>query len=136
MEKSSLATDFYSIVHPFTYLLSVYLFGSTVAGIDREGSDVDIAVHLDENLPAEKIIELRFQLIDLFESYFKRPVDVVVLNSASLKLIPQVIKYGMLIYAREPERTREYTLRKRKEYFDFKYYIDKDINQMRTFFGC
>jgi len=97
---------------------------------------VDIAVYLDEDLPADTVNELRFQFLDIFENYFDRKVDVVILNNVSLKLIHQVLKYGELIYAREPEPVHAFRLKKQKEYFDFKYYIDKDIKQMRAFFGC
>ena len=136
MNKTKLKTDFHRMLDPFSSVLSVYLFGSMVAGLDREGSDVDIAVHLDEGIPAETAGDIRFQLLELFEGYFGRSVDVVILNRASLKLIHQVLKHGVLLFARAPERTRAFSIRKRKEYFDFKYYIDKDIQAMRSFFGC
>jgi predicted nucleotidyltransferase len=122
------------MLNPFPTVLSTYLFGSIATGFDGADSDVDIAVLLDDNVPSEKVIELRFQLMDLFEDYFGRAVDVVILNNASLKLIHQVLKYGMLLYTREPEKARDFAIQKRKEYFDFKYYIDKDINAMRSFY--
>ena len=54
----------------------------------------------------------------------------------NLKMIHQVLHHGELIYDRDPERTLIFAIQRQKEYFDFKYYIDKDIQQMRTFFGC
>lgn len=136
MNKIKMKTDFSEILNKFPSVLSVYLFGSSVAGVQREGSDVDIAVTLDENLSTDAAMDLRFRLMDVFENHFNRRVDVVIFNSASLKLIHQVLTHGVLIYAKEPERAQAFALRKRKEYFDFKYYIDKDIKQMRAFFQC
>jgi len=134
MDENKIKTDFEKILNPFSAVVSIYLFGSTATDFDRKNSDVDIAIHLDESESATMANELRFQLLDLFEGYFNRPVDVVILNNASLKLIHQVLKHGVLIYTRGTERTRAFALRKRKEYFDFKYYIDQDIKQMRSFF--
>ena len=128
-------TDFFKLIDPLSPVLSVYLFGSAAAGIQGANSDVDIAVYLNETISSDTAIELRFQLMDLFEEYFDRPVDVVLLNSASLKMVHQVLKKGELLYARDPAKLRAFALRKRKAYFDFKYYIDKDIEQMRSFYG-
>ncbi len=127
-------TDFSNILNPFPSVLSAYLFGSAAAGIQGANSDVDIAVYLDKNISAEAAVELRFQLMDVFEDYFVCPADVVLLNNASLKMIHQILSNGTLLYARDPEAARRFALQKRKAYFDFKHYIDKDIEQMRSFF--
>ena len=136
MNKNRLKKDLLAPLSEYPSVLSAYLFGSAATGIERKDSDVDIAVRLDENLSSSQIITLRFQLMDVFENYFNRNVDIVILNSASLKLIHQVLKRGKLIYAREPDSENMFAIQKQKEYFDFQYYIDKDIDQMRTFFGC
>jgi len=136
MNKNRIKKDLFAPLSEYPSVLSAYLFGSAATGIERKGSDVDIAVRLDENLSVSQIISLRFHLMDVFENYFNRSADIVILNSASLKLIHQVLKRGKLIYAREPDSENVFAIQKQKEYFDFKYYIDKDIDQMRTFFGC
>ncbi|MFH1491704.1 MAG: nucleotidyltransferase domain-containing protein [Pseudomonadota bacterium] len=136
MDKNRLKKDLSASLRQVPSVLAAYLFGSTAAGIEREGSDVDIAVYLDEKLNSSRMMEVRFHLLDIFGSLYDREVDVVVLNRASLKMIHQVLYHGELIYDRDPERTLAFALQRQKEYFDFKYYIDKDIQQMRTFFGC
>jgi hypothetical protein len=135
MNKNRITNDLSTILSDSPSVLAAYLFGSVVAGIQRESSDVDIAVYLDKDLLPDTFNEVRFRLLDIFENYFDRKVDVVILNNSSLKLIHQVLKYGELIYARESEPVHEFKLKKQKEYFDFKYYIDKDIKQMRAFFS-
>ncbi len=134
MNKNRVKTDFFGMLDPLPAVLSAYIFGSSAAGIEGPNSDVDIAVYLDKNISADATVELRFQLMDIFGDYFVRPVDVVLLNCASLKMIHQILQHGLLMYARDPEKARAFALRKRKVYFDFKYYIDKDIEQMRSFF--
>lgn len=134
MDTGLLKTDFARLLAPFPPVVSAYLFGSAATGHKRADSDVDIAVCLGEDGPLDSDGELRFQLMDIFETYFHSPADVVILNTASLKMIHQVLTYGILVYSRAPEQTRSFALRKRKEYFDFKYYIDRDIEQMKSFF--
>ncbi len=52
---------------------------------------------------------------------FSRKVDVVILNSASLRLVHQVLRTGQIIFATNPDREMDYAMKKQKEYFDFKY---------------
>ncbi len=114
---------------------SAYLFGSAVMGVERTGSDLDIAVHLDDELSAEGMGERRLELMALLEQGSGRDIDLVILNTASLKLIHQVLAYGKRIYVKDLDKESDFILRKRKQYFDFKYYIDQDIQEMRTFYG-
>jgi len=115
---------------------AAYLFGSVIMGMERKGSDLDIAVHLDDNLSTEQMGQYRFELMDLLERAIGREIDLVVLNTASLKIISQVLKYGRLVYTANIDQAKSYKLRKQKEYFDFKYYMDRDIQEMRVFFAC
>ena len=113
---------------------AVYLFGSVVMGMERKGSDLDIAVHLDDSLSMEQMGQYRFELIDILEQAVGSEVDLVVLNTASLKIISQVLRYGRLVYSESIDQARSYKLRKQREYFDFMYYLDRDIQEMHTFF--
>ena len=60
MDKNSLKKDLIASLRQSPSVLAAYLFGSTAIGIEREGSDVDIAVYLDEKLTPSQIMELRF----------------------------------------------------------------------------
>ena len=53
---------------------------------------------------------------------------------ASLKMIRQILVNGELVFARDLEEELDYRLRKQKEFFDFKYYLDRDIQDTREFF--
>jgi hypothetical protein len=74
------------------------------------------------------------KLMDDLEDYFGRNVDVVILNTASLKLIHQVLQTGKIVFAKDPEKDMDYAIQKQKEFFDFKYYIDRDIQELRRYF--
>jgi len=120
--------------HPGT--LSAYVFGSVAMGLEHRRSDVDIAVRVDEHLEADAIFDLRLQLTDELEDVFRCSVDVVVLNTASLKMIHQVMKSGRMVYVTDPKKETAFRLRKQKEYFDFQYFLEDDRQALKTFYGC
>ena len=119
----------------YPHILSAYLFGSTALGISNSNSDIDIAIRIDQSLASDSYLELRIELTDDLEKHFACKVDIVVLNTASLKMIHQVIINGRLLFSRNPDKEKDYIVQKRKEYFDFRYYINKDIQEMRSYFG-
>jgi len=133
---SSMTTIIAKVFDTRPEVSAAYLFGSVVMGMERKGSDLDIAVQLDDNLLVEQMGQYRFQLIDVLEQAIRCEIDLVLLNTASLKIISQVLRYGKLVYAENIDQARSYKLRKQKEYFDFKYYMDRDIQEMRAFFTC
>ena len=117
-------------------LRSAYLFGSTAAGVASEKSDLDVAIRLEPNVSAEDAYGIRLALMDDLETLFHRPVDVVILNSASLKLIHQVFRYGKPMYIQHPDEESAYRIRMQKAYFDFQYYMDKERLDLREFYGA
>ena len=119
----------------YPHILSAYLFGSTALGISNSDSDIDIAIRINQSLVSDSYLELRIELTDDLEKHLGCKVDIVVLNTASLKMIHQVIINGRLLFSRNLEKEKDYIVQKRKEYFDFRYYINKDIQEMRSYFG-
>jgi len=119
----------------YPHVLSAYLFGSMAIGISNSDSDMDIAIRIDKSLASDSYLDLRIQITDDLEKHLGCKVDIVVLNTASLKMIHQVIVNGRLLFSRDRDKELDYLVQKRKEYFDFKYYIDKDIQEMRSYFG-
>ncbi len=127
-------TDLSSVFQGYASILSAYLFGSTTQGVDHGLSDIDIAVRLTDSVSPRLSLDIRMKLADALEDYFNRKVDVVILNSASLRLVHQVLRTGQIIFATDPDREMDYAMKKQKEYFDFKYYIDKDTRELRRYF--
>ena len=134
-EINNLEEELETIFSKYSLLVSVYLFGSTAQGFAKPISDIDIAVRVDERAPSDSYFDIRIKLMDELEGCFPRKVDIIILNSASLKMIHQVMISGRLIFTRDRKNELDYCIRKRKEYFDFKYYIDKDIKEMKAYFG-
>jgi predicted nucleotidyltransferase len=114
---------------------AAYLFGSIVHGQARAASDVDIAIRLLPDSTAQLGFNLRLNLMEELERHFTRPVDILILNNASLKMIRQVLSRGELLFARDEGAERLYAIQKQKSYFDFKYYIEKDREELKSFFG-
>jgi hypothetical protein len=86
-------------------------------------------------LSPESAFNLRLELMDKLENIFTHPVDIVVLNSASLVMIRQVLIHGILLYVRNSEKDYTWAIQKRKEYFDFKYYLNRNCNELNSYFG-
>jgi len=124
------------ILSKYPSVLSAYLFGSAAQGVSGSFNDIDIAIRLDDGLSPESNFDIRFQLTADFETKLGRKTDIVVLNNASLKLIHQIIGKGRLLFAQNREEEMNYILKKQKEYFDFKYYIKKDIREMKAYYGA
>ena len=96
---------------------------------------MDIAIRLMPDSTAQLSFDLKLNLMDELERHFTRPVDIVILNNASLKMIRQVLSRGELLYTRDEGAERLYAIQKQKAYFDFKYYIEKDREELKSFFG-
>jgi len=134
MNMNKLIRDLDAIFRQHLVIRSAYLFGSMAQRIDSQLSDVDIAIRLTDNILPEVSFDIRMQLMDDLENYFGRRVDIVVLNSASLKLIHQAIRGRKIVFEKDPREELDYAIEKQKEYFDFRYYIDKDIQESRKYF--
>jgi len=136
MGRLQIKEDLSSFFANHPTVLAAYLFGSTASQTARVDSDVDVALRLDRNLSADQQLEIRLKLMDDVETVFKRSADIVILNNASLKMIRQVLTRGELLFVRDERAERLYAINKQKEYFDFKYYIEKDRQELKTFFGA
>ena len=67
----------------------------------KSDSDIDIAIRIGESLASDSYLDLRIQLTDDLEKLLGCKVDIVVLNTASLKMIHQVIVSGKLLFSRD-----------------------------------
>jgi predicted nucleotidyltransferase len=94
-----------------------YVFGSTATGRARPDSDVDVAVYLDERVPAELYLRYSLDLAGRLQAAC--PVGrfdaVVVLNEAPLPLAGRIRRDRQVIYARdEPFRVSYESLTARR----------------------
>jgi predicted nucleotidyltransferase len=105
-----------------TDLVCVYLYGSLARGQGHPGSDVDIAV-LYASEPPSTLDGLGLELANALEQHLGRPVDLVVLNRASVDLIHRVLRDGILIHDRHPAARIHFEVKARNEYFDLLPYL-------------
>lgn len=95
-----------------------------------------MAIRLVAKVSPDHAHGFRMALMDDIEALFHCPVDIVILNSASLKLAHQVFRYGIPIYIPNPNEETEYRIKMQKAYFDFQYYINKENQDLRSFYGA
>lgn len=105
--------------------IAVYLFGSIAAGKAGPNSDVDLAVLFDPELSKERKFDLRLHYIFKLEDGIGMPVDVVDLSTVSLVFQHRVLRTGVLVYEKDKKKRIMYEVCLRREYFDFRYYLDR-----------
>ncbi len=96
-----------------------YLFGSFARGDDFPFSDIDIAVYLsgkaslDDELRLYSIIgrELKHDNLDL----------LILNNTNNIILLEDIVRYGKVIYDRNPSLRESFELRVLHDAIDFKY---------------
>ena len=108
---------------------ALYLFGSSAKGKRTKESDLDIAVLIDRPVLKQKDIErFRRKYYEASPYFSLRPVDIVILNTASIFLKYQVIKTGKILFDRNRKLRVEFTERTINEYLDFKPIQDICLN--------
>jgi predicted nucleotidyltransferase len=103
-----------------------YLFGSLAKRPPSTLSDVDIAVYLKTGTDfAGSKLEILGELMDILQT---DDIDLVILNTAGLSLVMNIIKAKQIIVDNDPfERHRFESLAMRK-YFDFSY---RELEQLK-----
>jgi hypothetical protein len=95
-------------------IAAIYIFGSTAAKKHRSGSDVDIAIMVQVTVDGME----RMRWETLLSNLLKRDADVIIFNDATPLLQHQILKYGHLVFERNPrERIRQEVVA-RREYLD------------------
>jgi hypothetical protein len=99
-------------------LVFAYLFGSAVEGGFRAQSDVDVAVMYDRE-PAG--FRSQLSLHHRLAKSLRRDVDLVVLNSSrSIPLRHAIVRGGVPLVDRDPERRAIYEVAMQHDYLDFR----------------
>ena len=96
------------------------LFGSYARGQGRSDSDIDCAVLLADNVPADCYFDFRLRVMDgLARSIGRDDVDLAILNEAPLALAFRVLRDGKLLFCRDHAAYVRYRVRTLNLYFDF-----------------
>ncbi len=96
--------------------LLVFLFGSATSGKMAEGSDIDIGILFEYQPDVYEINELKSEL----NTILKRDIDIAVLNSASPILKMQVLKNGVLAFAKDKKIYNQFHVDTINQYDDLK----------------
>lgn len=79
-----------------------YLFGSHARHKAHAGSDIDVAVYLDEEVTPSSYLDVRLALAaDLADLLETDTIDVVILNEAPVALAYRVVREGEVVFCRE-----------------------------------
>ena len=99
------------------YVVCAYLFGSVARNEHGNTSDVDVAV-LFEPPPPATLLGSASVLQGTLEEALSVGVDLVVLNRAGPDLIHRVLRDGVLVCERDPNKRVQFEVKARNDYFD------------------
>ena len=102
-------------------VIAVYLFGSYAKGKQRDMSDIDIGILLDENDP-EMFRRRRMDYVSGLGRLTRKDVDVVILNSAGEELLKQVLLKGKCILVRDVKKLARAKIVMMSRIAEFGYY--------------
>ncbi len=105
-------------------IIAAYLFGSVARGTPGARSDVDVAM-LYATTPPATLEGLPLDLVSRIEQLVKRPVQVIVLNTAPADLVHRVLRDGILLLDGDPSARIRFEVRARNEFFDLQPILDQ-----------
>jgi uncharacterized protein len=121
IDKAVLCEKIQAFGTEYPCIAAVYLFGSGATGKMKPGSDLDIAVMNSGHIDGFERITMETALSNLLG----RDVDLVIFHQAGVLLQHQILKYGCLIFEKDPaERVRQETI-SRSRYLDTRYLYKK-----------
>lgn len=106
-------------------IIFAYIFGSFVQNKLKAGSDIDIAIYLEEDLGADIYLEIKNTLSD----DIKREVDLVILNEAPPLLKYEIYKNNLLLFTRNKTIESNQKVKTLFQYNDMKRYLDLSYNK-------
>lgn len=121
VDKTALRAKIQTFAAANPGIAAVYLFGSAATGKMTPASDLDIALMCTGHMDGFEKISMETALSNLLG----RDVDLVIFHQAGVLLQHQILKYGCLIYERDPaERVRQETA-SRSRYLDTRFLYKK-----------
>ncbi|WP_232841567.1 type VII toxin-antitoxin system MntA family adenylyltransferase antitoxin [Caldicellulosiruptor acetigenus] len=103
MEKDKIVEILKEYFEKEDNVIFAYLFGSYAKGKERENSDVDIAVYVNEEIAkdSKKVLDFQIKHMSNISDILKKEVDLVILNHASPLLRHEVISEGILLVEKD-----------------------------------
>jgi len=103
-------------------IAAAYLFGSVARGTAGPKSDVDVGILYSADPPLT-LDGLGLELEGELEKLFRVPVQVVVLNHASVDLLIRVLRDGKLLVDRDRSTRIRFEVKTRFEFWDLEPYL-------------
>jgi predicted nucleotidyltransferase len=103
-------------------IAAAYLFGSVARGTAGPKSDVDVGILYSADPPLT-LDGLGLELEGELEKLFPVPVQVVVLNHASVDLLIRVLRDGKLLVDRDRSTRIRFEVKTRFEFWDLEPYL-------------
>ena len=105
-----------------------YIFGSYAAGLNREDSDIDLAIYLKENINIDYEYPVRLAL--KIEKRIGIPVDVIILNDKPILIISEVLKNGIVVFSKNERKRIFFETKMLSQIQDFNELM-KEYDEMR-----
>lgn len=102
-----------------------YLFGSSARQRADRLSDLDVAVLLDSPIDRQNYINRHADLISALSGCIDREIDLVFLGHAPPFLAYEVIRHGRLLYTRSNRAHRDFLVRTREAFFDYRHRLEQ-----------
>lgn len=97
-----------------------YLFGSLARAEATAASDLDIAIYCRNGDP-EQCFTTKLDLqADLCRALGRNDIDILVLNTAPIMLLDEVVRQGILLHEQEPAAREKFELNTLHQAIDFK----------------
>jgi predicted nucleotidyltransferase len=109
---------------------AVYLFGSRARRSEHPGSDLDLAVLLQQ--PVADRLRVQAELARFVEDRVGLPVDLVLVDrSLAPGLLFDIFAIETVLYARDPEQAHQVACRARAEYRELLPRLDRSFERVR-----
>lgn len=113
---------------------AVYLFGSRAQGREGPLSDYDYAVLLKDK-GHSKGDPVYFELYDLFSEVSPRTLkndvlDIVFLRDTNLEMCFHIIRYGKILYEKDPNARLDFEIRTTLLYCDYRPLLEKQDREI------
>jgi len=103
-------------------VVALFLFGSFDTPIEKLESDIDIAVLISPKEAERDVLEKYRNEYYSASPYFSlKPVDIVLLNKASVPLKFEILKTARVLFEKEPSFKHSFVLSTIQEYFEYKH---------------
>jgi predicted nucleotidyltransferase len=105
-------------------IVAIYIFGSVATTKNRSRSDIDVAIMVRGRMKGLERIQFETPL----SNFLKKDVGLIIFGEATPLLQHQILKYGCLIYERDPKERMRQEIAARREYLDttFLYRVIED----------